>query len=78
MEGNFNLYNPGNVTNCPVSIKNAMDDILYTIVQKHYATMYPTQPERWAQVQALMWTHYNETFRDLLITWLNLLNILPE
>ena len=64
-------YNPSEILNCPVSIKNAMDDLLYTIVQDWFYSS--GNAAYWQDVEGKMYTNYNETFRDLLVTWLRII-----
>jgi hypothetical protein len=64
-------WKPTNILVSPYS-KNADDDILYTLVVQHFNQSFPNHPERLAAILANMWRNYNETFRDLLITWLNI------
>jgi len=65
-------YTPNLIILCPASKKNSMDDLLYTIVQDWFIGTGGT-PAEWAQIDALMFRNYNETFRDLLITWLRII-----
>jgi len=69
-------YTKENLILCPVSKKNAADDLLYTIVQTWFLAS--GSPEIWASVQSLMYTNYNETFRDLLVTWLRIIRQVRE
>ena len=68
---NYDTFHPGNILLCPASQKNTTDSLLYTIVKRHFDTLYPSNPEIWADLEANMWHNYNETFRDLLVTWLS-------
>lgn len=62
---------PNEIFPCPVSVKNAMDDILYTIVQKWAEDS--GDAAYWQGVMERAYTNYNETFRDLAITWLRMI-----
>lgn len=67
----INTWRPGNLIVSPYS-KNDMDDILNTIITLHFNQSFPNHPEKLAALQAIMWRNYNETFRDMLIVWLNI------
>jgi hypothetical protein len=49
------------------------DDILYTIIQIFFTNSFGVQDQNYlAFLVGSMWRNYNETFRDLLITFLNI------
>lgn len=66
-------YQPHNIISCPASIKNNSDDILYTLVLRYFDECYQGTPAQWNEIEGQMWRNYNETFRDLLITWFNII-----
>lgn len=66
-------YTPDNLISCPASMKNTCDHLLFTIVNRYYTECYQGDPAQWNEIEGQMWRNYNETFRDLLITWFNMI-----
>jgi hypothetical protein len=64
-------FTPANIELCPYGM-NRRDDLLYTIIRQHFLRCYNSDPTRLNELMAGMWSNYNQTFRDLLITWLNI------
>jgi hypothetical protein len=64
-------HTPQTILKCTVSTKNEADDLLYTLVSEWFLS--DNTVGAWMEVQGNMWSNYNETFRDLLITWLRVI-----
>ncbi|MCX6250733.1 MAG: hypothetical protein NTX61_08275 [Bacteroidetes bacterium] len=64
-------WTPSNILPCPYS-KNDEENILYTIIAVHFDKNFGSDQTYLNGLMSQMWQNYNETFKDLLITWCNI------